>query len=287
MQRELQRRAVDAVVVVVPVLEAGGARAAVLAARRHRQAVGRAAGRAGDALALEAVLGGDAVTLARALVVVLLDGAHIVLDIRADGALRLHHLVHQDLFHLPVVQVVQLPDRVLGPGDEVEQDGPGGDPRHELVLAQPLRGRPLQRVLLETRVHEVSEDVAPGGVRECGGLVLGDVVQSTHGVHVEVGRLPLGQLDAGDAHGPDVHLAVILALVHGEDHLGRHPVRRPHEAVGRTRDGRGPEVRQLDVAGVGEENVASLDIPATSHQHQLRDQGAMHLDTVVTTPTPG
>ena len=138
MQRELQRRAVDAVVVVVPVLEAGGARAAVLAARRHRQAVGGAAGGAGDALALEAVLGGDAVTLARALVIVLLDGAHIVLDIRADGALRLHHLVHQDLLHLPVVEVVQVSHGVLGSRYQVQQDCPGGDPGYELVLAESL-----------------------------------------------------------------------------------------------------------------------------------------------------
>jgi len=31
------------------------------------------------------------------------------------------------------------------------------------------------------------------------------------------------QLYAGDAQRPDVHLAVVLALVHGQDHLWSHP----------------------------------------------------------------
>ena len=130
----------------------------------HRETVCAAARRAGDPLALEAVLTGDAVTLTRALVIVILDGTHIVLNVRPDCALSLHHLIHQDLLHLPVVEVVQLPDGVLGPGDQVQEDGPGGDPGHELMLTQPLRGWPLKRILLETRIHKVAEDIAPGWV---------------------------------------------------------------------------------------------------------------------------
>lgn len=31
------------------------------------------------------------------------------------------------------------------------------------------------------------------------------------------------ELDGGDAQRPDVHLAVVLSLVHGQDHLWSHP----------------------------------------------------------------
>ena len=130
----------------------------------HRETVGAAARRAGDPLALEAVLTGDAVTLTRALVIVILDRADIVLNVRPYCALSLHHLIHQDLFHLPVVKVVQLPHGVLGPGDQVQENRPSGDPGHELVLTQPLRSWPLKRILLETRIYKVAEDIAPGWV---------------------------------------------------------------------------------------------------------------------------
>ena len=105
------------------------------------------------------------------------------------------------------------------------------------------------------------EDLAPVRRADRGALVLSNVVERRHGVHVEVGRLPLGQLDAGDAERPDVHLAVVLPLVHRQDHLRRHPVGRPHEAVGRRRDGRRAEVGQLDDAAVGQQDVARLDVP--------------------------
>ncbi len=38
------------------------------------------------------------------------------------------------------------------------------------------------------------KDVAPGGVGERGALVLRNMIERAHGVHVEVGRLPLSQL---------------------------------------------------------------------------------------------
>ena len=104
----------------------------------HREAVGAAARRAGDPLALEAVLARDAVALARALVVVVLDRAHVVLNVRPDGALRLNHLVHQDLLHLPVVEVVEVSHSVLGSRYEVEKNRPGWDPRYKLMLTQSL-----------------------------------------------------------------------------------------------------------------------------------------------------
>ena len=138
VQGVLERAAVDArvMMVVQETLGPSLTRAAVMA--RDGEAVGAAAGRAGDPLALQTVFTGDAVALTRALVVIVLDAAHIVLNVRPDSALRLHHLVHQDLLHLPVVEVVQVPHGVLGPGDQVQEDRPGGDPGHELVLTQPL-----------------------------------------------------------------------------------------------------------------------------------------------------
>ena len=145
VQGVLQRGAVDAGIMMV-VQQALGPRpgAAMMGSLTmtmpvpHREAVGAAAGRAGDTLALQTVFTGDAVTLTRALVVVILDRAHVVLDVSADSALGLHHLVHQDLLHLPVVEVVQVSHSVLGPGDQVQEDRPGGDPCHELMLTQPL-----------------------------------------------------------------------------------------------------------------------------------------------------
>ena len=82
---------------------------------------------------------------------------------------------------------------------------------------------------MEAVIDKVSEDGRPLGRRQLRRLVLSNVVQGTHRVHVEVGRFALGQLDARDAQRPHVHLAVILALVHRQDHLRRHPVRRPHK----------------------------------------------------------
>ncbi|CAN7950387.1 unnamed protein product [Ixodes pacificus] len=92
------------------------------------------------------------------------------------------------------------------------------------------------------------EPGSPFSSAEHGRVVLGDVVQGTHGVHVEVllaGNVPgpLTQLDAGNAQGPDVHFAVVLALVHGQDHLGGHPVRCAHKRVGRADHRRRPKVR--------------------------------------------
>ena len=96
---------------------------------------------------------------------------------------------------------------------------------------------------------------------ERGRLILRNVVQGTHGVEVEVGRLPLGQLDAGDAQRPDVDLPVVLALVHRQNHLRRHPVGRPHEGVRRRAHRGGAKVGQLDGAHFGEEDVPRLDVP--------------------------
>ena len=268
VQGVLQRGAVDAGIMMV-VQQALGPRprAPMMGALTmtmsvtHRETVGAAAGRASDPLALQAVFTGDAVTLTRALVVVVLDRAHVILDVRANGALGLHHLVHQDLLHLPVVEVVKVPHRVLGPGDQVQEDRPGWDPGHELMLTQPLRGRPLKRILLKTRVHKMPEDVTPGGVRKARSLILRDVVESAHGVHVEVRGLPLCELDAGDAEGPDVDLAVVLTLVHGEDDLRRHPVRCSHKTVGWARNSSRSEIRKFDVASVSQQDVTSLDVP--------------------------
>ena len=261
VQGVLEGAAVDARIMMVVQKTLGPSlpRAAVMT--RDREAVGAAAGAAGDPLTLQTVFTGDAVTLTRALVVIILDRAHIVLNVRPYRALRLHHLVHQDLLHLPVVEVVKVPHGVLSSGDQVQEDRPGGDPGHELMLTQPLRGWSLKRILLKTRVNEVTEDVAPGWVGQARGLILRDVIEGGHGVHVEVGRLPLGELNAGDAERPDVDLAVVLALVHGEDHLWRHPVRCSHKTVGRARNRGGSEIREFDVTRVSQQDVTSLDVP--------------------------
>ena len=105
------------------------------------------------------------------------------------------------------------------------------------------------------------EDVAPGGIRQAWSLVLCDVVESAHGVHVEVRRLPLGELDARDAEGPDVDLAVVLALVHGEDDLRRHPVGCSDKTVSRARNRSRSEIRKFDVPRVSQQDVASFDVP--------------------------
>ena len=104
----------------------------------NRKTVGAAACTAGDPLALKAVLTVDAVTLAATLVVRVLDGAHVVLNVRPDGALRLNHLVHQDLLHLSVVEVVEVSHGVLGSRYEVEKNRPGWNPGYKLMLTQPL-----------------------------------------------------------------------------------------------------------------------------------------------------
>lgn len=36
-------------------------------------------------------------------------------------------------------------------------------------------------------------------------------------------RCVLTQFNAGDPQGPDVHLPLVLALIHGEDHFWSHP----------------------------------------------------------------
>ncbi len=106
------------------------------------------------------------------------------------------------------------------------------------------------------------EHVAPLWGAEGGTVVLSDVVERAHGIHIEVWRLALGQLDASDAQRPHVHLALVLALVHGQYDLGRHPVGRANEAVGGTGDAGGTKVGQLDAALVSQQNVARLDVSA-------------------------
>ena len=57
------------------------------------------------------------------------------------------------------------------------------------------------------------------------------------------------------------YLAIILSLVHGKNHLRRHPVRRPNKTVGRTRDTGRAEVGQLDVTRICYQNIASFYVP--------------------------
>ena len=77
-------------------------------------------------------------------------------------------------------------------------------------MSQSFGGGSITRVFLEAGVHEVPENVRPVRAGNGGAVVLSNVVQGAHGIHVEVGRLPLGQLDARDSQGPNVDLAVVL-----------------------------------------------------------------------------
>ena len=121
------------------------------------QTVGAAARTAGDTLALQTVFTGDTVALTAPLVIIILtnqrlvlicinqsdasiylDRAHVILNISSNGALCLHHLVHQDLLHLSVVEVVEVSHGVLGSGYEVEKNCPGWNPGYKLMLTQSL-----------------------------------------------------------------------------------------------------------------------------------------------------
>ena len=56
------------------------------------------------------------------------------LTVISYGALVITVVVHEDLSHLPVVEVVQVPDGVLRAGDQIKEDVGGLHAGHELVL---------------------------------------------------------------------------------------------------------------------------------------------------------
>ena len=62
----------------------------------------------------------DAVGLAGTVLFPVLDGGHVVLDVTADRRLCLGGVVHQNLLHLSIVKVVQVPNCILGSGNEVK-----------------------------------------------------------------------------------------------------------------------------------------------------------------------
>ena len=157
VQSILQRRTVDAVTTVMVTRLWSYVTMSTMSSSMLGQTVGAAARTAGDTLALQTVFTGDTVALTAPLVIIILtnqrlvlicinqsdasiylDRAHVILNISSNGALCLHHLVHQDLLHLPVVEVVQVSDCTLGPGDQVQKDGSDRYPGHELVLTESL-----------------------------------------------------------------------------------------------------------------------------------------------------
>ena len=217
-------------------------------------------------LALKAVFRGDAIAFAGSLPAIpILDARNVIIvPFCPKVRLRFYHFIHQNLLHFAVVQVVQVPHRIFSPGNEIKEDGPSRHPRYKLVLCQSLRRRTLSRVLLETSVHKVSEDVTPGGVGQTWRLILRNVVKRAHGVHVEIGGLSLRQLNAGDPKGPNVHLAFVLTFVHGKNDFRRHPIWRSYKAVGGAGNGCRAKVCELDVADVGEEDVPGLDVSVDS-----------------------
>lgn len=68
---------------------------------------------------------------------------------------------HQYLLHLPIVEVVEVPDSSLGPLYEINQNVGRTLARDERVLQQLGRGRPVGRVLLQAGFHEEAEAVRP------------------------------------------------------------------------------------------------------------------------------
>ena len=61
-------------------------------------------------------------------------------------------LLVQDLLHLAVLQVVQLPHRLLGPGDQVHHRGNGTLPAQEVMLRRYGRGQRSISVWDEQRI---------------------------------------------------------------------------------------------------------------------------------------
>lgn len=151
----------------------------------------------------------------------------------------------------------------------------------EGVLEKLLRCRPLGWLLHETRRYHVLELagklLAPGR----GSLVVvgheGEAVCDPHdqglgGWEVGEGRAPVGELQGGDAEGPDVGLETVAVV--GVDDLRGHPVggagEAAHELGGAEESdvvsrfvegGRDPEVGQLHGAVGVDEDVAGLDVP--------------------------
>jgi hypothetical protein len=130
----------------------------------------------------------------------------------------------------------------------------------EAVLQQVPGGGAVVGVFdqaLRDKVFELLAELALEARRR----VLGDVEEDLHGVHVRVGRLAEGQLDGGDAERPDVGLEVVAGLL---DHLGSHPEGGADEGVALRLHvgqlGSDAKVGQLNLAGLGEEDVGGLDV---------------------------
>ncbi len=136
---------------------------------------------------------------------------------------------HENLLHLLVVQIVQITNRDLGSLNQVEYHtrrrgrlapeaeneptaavegtgsrghGPEANVERVGVAAKDALGKgvveelgrsePVRGVLAQAQVDKGPELGGPVRRLERRAVVLGDVVQGTHGVHVEVWRLPLG-----------------------------------------------------------------------------------------------
>ena len=52
----------------------------------------------------------------------------------ADGAMIITVVIHQDLLHFSVIQVVQISDRIFRPRNQIQQNGRGLDTSDELML---------------------------------------------------------------------------------------------------------------------------------------------------------
>ena len=111
------------------------------------------------------------------------------------------------------------------------------------------------RIFVEAGLDELLECLGVVA-RELRRVVLWNEEEHAHGVHVRVGRLPLGQLYGRDAQRPDVRLGVVGRLLY---HLGRHPERRAHERVALVRRvgqlSGYTEVGQFHVPGGAQENI--------------------------------
>ena len=57
-----------------------------------------------------------------------------IITVIPDGAMIITVVIHQDLFHFSVVQIVQISDRIFRSRDQIQQNGRGFDTSDELVL---------------------------------------------------------------------------------------------------------------------------------------------------------
>lgn len=136
--------------------------------------------------------------------------------------------------------------------------------RKELLmfLEYLLDGGSLGGVLLEAvldEVHEALVELPRGG--QGGRRVVDNRQYHLHRRQLAIGCVSLGELNGGDADGPDVSGVVVARLLHD---LGSHPAGRPHEGLPLLtplQRCRHPEVGYEHMTVHVQEYISRLDVP--------------------------